>query len=103
MDHFTFEGNRVAGVLGIQMHSEDGTLRTDWKILNNSAAGVAGSPNLTVMDFDNIDGLEIHGNYQRVDTWRPMVGARSVDSCNVNLGGNTYPGAVSQGVVTGTC
>jgi len=103
VDHFTFEGNRVAGVLGIQMRTEGGPRRTDWKILNNTAAGVAGNPNLAVMELDNIDGLAIHGNYQRVDTHRPMLGARVVNSCNVNLGGNTYPGAVSQGVVTGTC
>lgn len=103
VDHFRFEGNRVAGILNIRMHSGGGALRTDWKVLNNTARGVSGNPDGAVMTFDNIDGLEVRGNYQQVQTHRPMIGARAVDSCNVKLGGNTYPGAVSQGVVTGTC
>ncbi|MEJ7582501.1 MAG: right-handed parallel beta-helix repeat-containing protein [Acidimicrobiales bacterium] len=103
VDNFTFADNRVADVLAIRMHSNDGTIRTNWKILDNTAAGIDGNPNLAVMQFDHIDGLQIHGNYQEVQTSRPMVGAKVYSSCNVSLDGNTYPGAVSQGTISGSC
>ena len=102
VSHFTFAGNRVARNLDITMRSDEGAVHQDWKILDNTSSTQAGNPNLTAMAFEYIDGLEIHGNYQRFDTWRPMVGARVDSSCNVNFGGNTYPGAVAQGVLTGT-
>lgn len=111
-DDFTFEGNRVARTLDIQMHSADGEVHRNWKILNNTATARAGNPSLTVMKFDHVDGLEVRGNYQKVDSYRAMVGARVGDACNVEIDGNTYPthdpydehvGFAPQGVISGTC
>lgn len=101
-DDFTFEGNRVERTLDIVMSSTDGEVHRNWKIINNTSTTVAGNPHRAAMVLDHIDGLEIRGNRQQFEARRQMVGARVTDSCRVDFDGNTYPGAVAQGVLLGS-
>jgi len=103
VSHFTFEGNTVARNLDIVMTSQDGTVYPDWKILNNTSSTLAANPRGSSMSFDHLDGLTVSGNHQAVEKGRVMVGAAVTASCNVSITGNDYPGATSQGTVTGTC
>ena len=81
MNHITIQGNHLSRPLDILMHSvvvpgsPVAPTMYDWKVINNTGGRVSGNPQGGVMFFDHVNGLEVHGNYQKVNDWRPMVGA----------------------------
>lgn len=105
----TIEGNRLRGrALNIFVVPPPGHRRAHFRILNNTsddkqggAQGLfayMGSPP-ALMTFERIDGLEVRGNVNPLPASQQMIGVRALESCNVTVTGNRFPGAVKESEV----
>lgn len=104
VDDIRIQRNRLTNMtLNIAMEDLDGGVRRRWSVLDNVGDLRSGNPYGATMRFRRVIGLEVRGNRQSMKPGRNMVGVGAVDSCGVNVSGNTFPDSVGQLRMTGTC
>ncbi len=69
--------------------------RSRYIIRNNTSDVEYGSPS-PLMNFFNVDGLQVTGNVNPLDPARSMIGVQTTGSCAVVVNGNVFAGAASE-------
>jgi hypothetical protein len=75
-----------------------GCRRGPFRITGNYSAFGHGSL-VPLMQFLGVDGLTVRDNYQLLNPNRDMIGVYAEETCNVNVGNNTFPNALHELVV----
>ena len=89
----TFTGKAVI----IQVIPPAGSRRSGFRIINNVSDTQFGST-VPLMQFTRVDGLEVRGNQNPLQTGRSMVGVGVTESCGVTVQGNNFPGGVESAI-----
>lgn len=86
--------NRLVGIgLKVRVYAQDGARRSNFKILRNVSEVSLGLP-VAALRFGRVDGIEVRGNYQRMNPNRSMTAVTSCLSTDAIVRGNDFPGAV---------
>jgi hypothetical protein len=86
--------NRLTGIgLKVRVFAQDGSRRSNYKILNNVSEVPLGLP-VAAIRFGRVDGIEVRGNYQRMNPNRSMTAVTTCLSTSVIVRSNEFPGAV---------
>jgi hypothetical protein len=98
VDDVTIEENLLQGGRMRISSNEEGNRRRNWRIINNRSDKRVGMP-IPLITLHRIDGLVVRGNAAPVTEAREMTGIRITQSCNVDVGGNDFPGSVGEYVI----
>lgn len=99
----SFIGNHLVAIgLKIKVRAADGSRRSNYKILNNVSDIPLGLP-VAAVRFHWVDGIEVRGNYQRMNANRDMHGVSSCASTGASVSGNDFPGSVGEYVAEPAC
>lgn len=92
------EDNVVARPLNITVHDESGARsRSGFHVnRNRCTAGLGGAPWCSVMEFINVDGVEVANNIQAMKPNRNMALVNTTDCTDVKVAGNQLPGAAME-------
>lgn len=94
VNDISFVENRLVGIgLKVRVFAQDGSRRSNFKILNNVSEVQLGLP-VAALRFGRVDGIEVRGNYQRMSPKRSMTAVTSCLSTDVIVRRNDFPGAV---------
>jgi hypothetical protein len=91
----TVENNRLQNARMIISTENEGNRRKNWRIVGNVSDRITGTP-VPLMRFYLIDGLVVRGNVQTLNPNQPTIGVYVSDSCGVDVGGNSFPGATAE-------
>jgi hypothetical protein len=94
VNDISFVENRLVGIgLKVRVFAQDGARRSNYKILNN-VSDVPLGLSVAALRFGRVDGIEVRGNYQRLNPNRSMTAVTSCLSTGVSVRRNEFPGAV---------
>lgn len=86
--------NRLVGIgLKVRVYANGGARRSNYRILNNVSEVPLGLP-VAALRFGRVDGIEVRGNYQKMNPNRSMTAVTTCLSTDVIVRGNEFPGAV---------
>jgi hypothetical protein len=87
--------NRLVGIgLKVRVYAQGGARRSNYRILHNVSEVPLGLP-VAALRFGRVDGIEVRGNYQKMNPNRSMTAVASCLSTDVIVRGNEFPGAVA--------
>lgn len=88
-----FSGNRLVGMkLKVEVGAADGSRRGPFRFLDN----VSDSPHgalAPMMRFFRVDGILVQANTQPMVPEREMTAVQAVESCDIHVSDNDFPGA----------
>ena len=86
-------GNRLVEIgLKVRVFAQDGSRRSNYKILDNVSEVPLGMP-VPALRFGRVDGIVVRGNYQRLNPNREMTAVSTCLSTDVTVRNNEFPGA----------
>lgn len=94
IEDIAIEENVVHAKMRVSTHPA-GNRRRNFRIVNNTSDHIVGLP-LPLMTLNRIDGVMVRGNELLLNPNRAMTGVRVTQSCSVDIGGNTFTGALKE-------
>jgi hypothetical protein len=100
--HIVIEDNVSDTAMDILVLTPEGHRRGPFKIINNRSSASYGSLAGRLMEFRRVDGLEVRGNYHRLQRDRDMYGARLTDCTDFVIEDNDFPNSIGQYIIRET-
>ena len=95
VEDVTVADNELRGkTMNVIVEAREGERKARFRILRNRTDATFGSP-VPAMRFTRVDGIEVRENYLPLSADRNMIGVRSVESCDVIVADNDFPGSVA--------
>jgi hypothetical protein len=94
VEDITLEENVVHDKMRVSTNPT-GPRRRNFRIVNNTSDQVVGLP-IALMTLHLIDGIVVRGNKSTFSPAREMTGVHVTQSCSVDIGGNTFTGALKE-------